>query len=223
MQGQNLSGSQLLDKAIKYHDPKGKWPSFSGSFEILSQTPSKSDRVSKVTIDLPTESFSAIATRDSVTSSYIIRNNSCVTLLADSLRIAQLEKKPRRSHCETTRLYSNYYTYLYGLPMKLKDPGTILDEKVSKLTFKGKEYLVLKASYEAGVGSDIWFFYFDPETYAMEIYQFYKQDEAGKQKDDSGEYILLTEEALVQGIKMPKSRAWYYNKGDKYLGTDSLR
>ena len=60
------------------------------------------------------------------------------------------------------------------------------------------------------------------KTYAMEIYQFFKTDDNGKEKPDTGEYILLSEEALVNGIKMPKVRAWYYNKDDKYLGTDTL-
>ncbi len=49
-----------------------------------------------------------------------------------------------------------------------------------------------------------------------------KQMSNGKEKPDTGEYILLSEEALVNGIKMPKVRAWYYNKDDKYLGTDTL-
>jgi hypothetical protein len=60
------------------------------------------------------------------------------------------------------------------------------------------------------------------KTYAMEVYQFFKIDDSGKEKPDSGEYILLSEEALVSGIKMPKVRAWYYNKDDAYLGTDTL-
>ncbi len=112
----------------------------------------------------------------------------------------------------------NYYTYLYGLPMKLKDEGTNIDPKIEKKSFKGKEYLVLKVTYEETVGSDIWFFYFDPKTYAMEVYQFFKKD-----KPDSGEYILLTGMETINDIKMPKTRAWYYNKDDKYLGTDILK
>jgi len=56
----------------------------------------------------------------------------------------------------------------------------------------------------------------------MELYQFYKTDDSGSEKTDSGEYILLSEEAMVNGIKMPKVRAWYYNKDNKYLGTDTL-
>ncbi len=51
----------------------------------------------------------------------------------------------------------------------------------------------------------------------MEVYQFYHEES----KND-GEYILLTEEIEVNGIKMPKNRAWYYNKNHEYLGTDFL-
>ncbi len=106
--------------------------------------------------------------------------------------------------------------------MKLKDPGTHISETVERKSFKGKEYLVLKVTYDESVGSDNWYIYLDPETYAMEVYQFFKKDENGNQKDDSGEYILLTEEMVVNFIKMPKVRAWYYNKDDAYLGTDIL-
>ncbi len=106
--------------------------------------------------------------------------------------------------------------------MKLLDPGTNLSDKVELKTFKGKEYLVFQVTYDKAVGSDVWYFYFNPETYAMEIYQFFKTDANGKEKLDSGEYILLSEEVEVKGIKMPKVRAWYYNKDDMYLGTDTL-
>ena len=101
--------------------------------------------------------------------------------------------------------------------MKIKDPGAVLDDKVQTKTFKGKEYLVLKVGYEEGVGNDVWYFYFDPKTYAMEVYQFYHDESKG-----DGEYILLQGLEEVNGIKMPKTRAWYYNKDDKYLGTDIL-
>ena len=51
----------------------------------------------------------------------------------------------------------------------------------------------------------------------MEVYQFYHEEE----KND-GEFILLSGLDTVNGVKMPKKRSWYYNKGEKYLGTDFL-
>ena len=43
-----------------------------------------------------------------------------------------------------------------------------------------------------------------------------------RKKKNDGEFILLSDLEMVNGIKMPKNRAWYYNKEEKYLGTDFL-
>ena len=125
-------------------------------------------------------------------------------------------KKKYSATCKRANLYKNYYTFLYGLPMKLKDNGTIIHQKVVKKIFKGKEYLVLKVTYDEKVGKDRWYFYFNPKNYEMKAYQFFKKEEK------SGEFILLSGLERVHEIKMPKIRAWYYNKDDRYLGTDIL-
>ena len=219
---QNLNGAQLLEKAINFHDPQGNWDSFNGTLNITMETPDNSNRDTEVVINLPEEYFHAIVKRDSITTKYLVNKGECIISKSDSLRIAKAKTKPKRTHCETSHLYKDYYTYLYGLPMKLKDKGTIIHDKVERQDFKGKNYLVLKVSYDQAVGSDVWYFYFNPETYAMEVYQFFKTDENGNIKEDSGEYILLSDLKTINNIKMPKIRSWYYNKNDKFLGTDIL-
>lgn len=218
---QKITGEQLLEKAIQYHDPNNKWTSFQGQLSITMETPKSSDRRSEISIDLPASYFKTISKREQTTRTYEIDKGKCIISEKDSLRIAKLTTKPTRSHCETSEMYKNYYTYLYGLPMKLKNPGTHIDPTVETKTFKGKSYLVLKATYDSKVGTDVWFFYFDPVTYAMEVYQFYKGDPKGAGKD-TGEYILLSDMEILNGIKIPKKRDWYYNKNDEYLGTDLL-
>ena len=214
--GQVLTGPQLLEKAIQYHDPHGNWKQFNGQLSVTMETPNNSNRDSDIFINLAEEYFHLIAKRDSVQTTYTIDKGKCTTSISDSI------PKQKRTPCETAQLYKNYYTYLYGLPMKLTDPGTRIDPEVKNKNFKGKDYLVMKVTYNEAVGKDVWFFYFDPKTYAMEIYQFFKGDPEGAGKN-TGEYILLSEEAIVEGIRMPKIRAWYYNKDDKYLGTDALK
>ncbi|GGZ84397.1 DUF6503 family protein [Algibacter mikhailovii] len=220
---QSLTAQELLNKSIAYHDPNNAWHTFKGTLEVTMEIPNKSNRDSKINIDLAHEYFNLITKRDSAIVTYTHKKGECIISKNDSIRISMQKEKPKRSHCEMTELYKNYYTYLYGLPMKLKDPGTIISEEVKHKTFKGKDYLVIDVNYDAQVGSDAWSFYFDPITYAMEIYQFFRTDEKGKTKPDTGEYILLSEEAIINSIKMPKIRAWYYNKDDKYLGTDILK
>jgi len=218
---QNLEAEQILEKSIKYHDPNGNWATLKAQFKVEMTTPKASKRTSIIRIDLPKEHFSVKATRDTTTTVYTISKDKCYMVL-NGKDMDSTSAKANNMSCEKAELYKNYYTYLYGLPMKLKDPGTNLNNTVEKKNFKGKDYLVLKVTYDVAVGSDIWYFYFNPKTFAMEVYQFYKTDENGNPKPDSGEYIILSEEMVINGIKMPKIRAWYYNKNDEYLGTDTL-
>ncbi len=217
VQAQEITGPQLLEKAIKYYDPEGKWETFQGSFHITMETPNKPNRDSEIKIDLPNQYFYVKATQGKNTTEYTVDKGKC-TIQFNGKTPSEEEKKKNNLSCDRANLYKNYYSYLYGLPMKLKDPGTIIDQQVSLDKFMGEMYLVLKATYKKEVGKDTWYFYFDPDTYAMEAYQFLKNS-----KLDTGEYILLTGTETINGIKMPKKRDWYYNKNQQFLGTDMLK
>ncbi len=213
---QTLSGDQLLEKSIQFHDPNGNWSTFKGAFLVTMKTPKSSPRKSFIEMDLPQEHFLVKAIKDGVITQYTVDKGICRIAVNGNTTPSEALLKKHKLSCERANLYKNYYTYLYGLPMKLKDEGTIIHQKTTIKTFKGKEYLVLKVSYTKEVGNDTWYFYFDPKTYAMEAYQFFKEQK------ERGEYILLTGLETIHDIKMPKERAWYYNKDDGYLGTDVL-
>tara|TARA_R110002051_G_scaffold180913_3_gene250358 strand:+ start:12728 stop:13453 length:726 start_codon:yes stop_codon:yes gene_type:complete len=216
--GQKINGQQLLEKSIAFHDPENNWPSFKGKMLIEMESPDNGIRRTVIDLNLPANYFKSTVTKHNYTIESELNKTECTLKLNGSTSIFPRIKDSLRISCDRAKMMKNYYTYLYGLPMKLKDPGTIIGSKVQKKTFKGKEYLVLKAGYEKEVGTDTWYFYFDPKTYAMEVYQFF-HDES---KND-GEYILLSDMITVNGIKLPKVRAWYYNKADKYLATDILQ
>ncbi|WP_334056495.1 DUF6503 family protein [Polaribacter sp. P097] len=213
---QTMTGDELLEKAIQFHDPNGNWNTFKGELFVTMETPKNADRKSKINIDLPNQYFSVLAKRDTIITEFIVDKENCSFSLNGKQDLSADLKKKYSLNCERAELYKNYYIYLYGLPMKLKDDGTIIHQKVEKRQFKGKDYLVLKATYNKEVGKDTWYFYFNPETFAMEVYQFFKDSK------DSGEYILLSGIETINAIKMPKVRAWYYNKDNNYLGTDIL-
>ncbi|SNR26086.1 hypothetical protein SAMN04488009_0456 [Maribacter sedimenticola] len=216
--GQELTGEQLLENAISFHDPQDNWNTFKGKLLIEMESPKATLRSTLIELDLPATYFKSTVKRDDYTIESELQKEHCVLKYNGKTNIAQQVRDSLRITCDRAKLMKDYYTYLYGLPMKLKDPGTLIDPKVVKRTFKGKDYLVLKVMYEKEVGQDTWYFYFDPNTYAMEIYQFY-HDES---KND-GEYILLTDLLTMNDIKFPKTRAWYYNKDNTYLATDKLR
>ncbi len=214
---QELTGTQLLDKAIANHDPDSNWNTFKGTLQVRMETPNSSDRMSTIKMNLPQSTFELQVSKDGDAYTYNLDGADCEISLNGSSTISDEDKEKFRLSCERAKMYRDYYTYLYGLPMKLKDPGTIIHEKVEETNFKGKMYLKLKVTYDTEVGEDTWYFYFDPKTYAMEVYQFFHEEA----KND-GEYILLSGMEEINGILMPKTRKWYYNKDDKFLGTDIL-
>jgi hypothetical protein len=221
--GDQPDGSALLDSAIAYHDPGSAWTRFRDSLHILMETPDATPRRTHLFLDLPGNIFYAKATRDTITTEYWLAGDSCTLRLNGRTSFSEEEAAAHRLDCETAGRIRDYYSYLYGLPMKLKDQGTLIADEISERAFEGKDYLVLEARYDPSVGSDVWYFYFDPETYALELYQFYHTDDSGNILPESGEFILLSGELQVGGIRMPKVRAWYTNKDSTYLGTDYLQ
>lgn len=209
---QQITGNQLLEKAIHFHDPKGNWKTFNGELFITMKTPDQIKRKSEIRINLPKEYFYIKSYKDASTEEYTVNKGICSKVVGGDKNPSNDPKKT----CKRANLYKDYYTFLYGLPMKLKDEGTIVHQKVAKKIFNGKEYWVLKVTYDENVGKDRWFFYFNPKNYEMEAYQFFKKEE------NSGEFILLSGLEIIQEIKMPKIRDWYYNKDNRYLGTDLL-
>lgn len=217
-QEESLSAAQkLLEKSIKFHDPESNWAKFNSKLMVTSKRPNGSTRRSYLEMNNSSGLFMLREVRDSAKVEQGVINDSCVAKINGVAVKDSTQQAKYRLTCKRTKLMRNYYGYLYGLPMKLKDKGTIVSEKVSKVKFQDKECLSIKVTYDSKVGKDTWYFYFNPTSYALVGYRFY-HDES---KND-GEYITLEGLETLQGIKMPKTRAWYYNKDDKFLGKDIL-
>ncbi|WP_298503013.1 DUF6503 family protein [uncultured Maribacter sp.] len=90
--GQKLTGKQLLNKAIEYHDPHNNWDSFKGQLYITMVTPNTSKRHSKISIDLPNAYFSSVVTKGENTITSIIEKGDCSFTLNGSPNITQNKK-----------------------------------------------------------------------------------------------------------------------------------
>jgi len=214
---QNITGSALLDETIAYHDPNGNWESL--GTKITFAEDERNGKMIKQIIEFRNggDYFKGYRNDGEHEVVQILDGDKCTLTLDGSSEFSYEEKEKHRLTCERAQKMRDYYVYLYGLPMKLKDNGTQVDEKVAKVKFMGKEYFKLKVTYNAAVGKDIWYFYISPITYEMSAYQFF-HDES---KND-GEYITLEGMVEIDGIKIPKLRTWYTNKEDKLLGVDNI-
>lgn len=217
LQAQTISPETLLERSIKYHDPKGQWGKKPLILRLKETRPGGSDRTTSISIDLKKATFELDQMRDGNNLVYRIAKEDCTYELNGNSAISDADLEKYRLNCDRAKTMRNYYTYLWGLPMKLTDEGTILQE-VKMDDFMGKEVYSLKVTYSPEVGSDTWYFYFDPATYALIGYRFY-HDEAA----NDGEYITLEGEEQIGNLRLPKERKWYTHKEEKYLGADILQ
>ncbi len=211
-----VTAHELLAKSIEYHDPEGLLEQGEATLQFTEERPNGTDRHTTAVLNPWAEKFQLITSSD---------DREITTTLADGqYRYAVDGASPTPEEVKTFKLnptrsdfMRTYYHYLWYMPMKLNDPGTIIDPGVKRTDFFGRDALQVRVSYDPAVGKDIWYFYFDPKTSALVGYRFY-HDEAA----NDGEYILFEGEATYQSVRIPKSRTWYTHKDDRLLGRDIL-
>lgn len=205
----------LLARAIDYHDPAGSLLGGAHRLRFSETRPNGPDRRTEILIDVPGERFEVVRQGDRRIAG-TVAPGQCQMTLDGRTDLTDEEREQHRLSCDRLQTMRDYYTYLWALPMKLRDPGTRLGE-VTATTFQKRAVWGLRVTYDEAVGGDIWYFYFDPDTAALVGYRFY-HDEA---KND-GEVIYLEGEVVADGLRIPKSRTWYTHQDDRLLGTDTL-
>lgn len=209
------AAEDLLAKSIAHHDPDGKFLTGAWCLTFRETRPGGSDRHSEIHVDVPGERFKMLRKGEHEIAG-VADGERCEMTLDGRSDVTDAEREEHRLSCERLGFMQNYYVYLWGLPMKLHDTGTHLGD-VEATTFMDQPVYGLRVTYDADVGGDVWYFYFDRDGHAMVGYRFY-HDEA---KND-GEYIVLKGEHEAHGMRLPESRAWYTHQEERHLGTDIL-
>lgn len=213
----DIRGDELLERTIAFHDPEGRWPRARVAVTLAESRPDGSVRSTNLYIDRPADSVLVETEREGQAVALAFYGDEVdVDLGGEGAPSAEVAEQLRLTEDQALRL-RNYYLYLYGLPMKLRDPGTRVDRRVLLGTFQDRDALVLRVTYDPEAGSDTWLFYVDPETFEMFGYRFFHDEAAG-----DGEYITLEGLAEVGGLRLPKTRIWYRNQGGELLGTDDI-
>ena len=193
---QDLSSEEILSKSIAYHDPEGDWSSLKANFYFEESRPDGSVRNTSMSIDNNLSYFTLNRGDEQI---YEVKENNC--------------EKAEGGDCSRGLMLRNYYTYLWGLPMKLRDPGTDLSEIVGTKEIDGISCYVLEVVYE----KDTWHYFINKENYALIAYDFYKNEDKTK-----GEFISTEGTHKVGNMIIPNSRTWYQFPDNKILGTDKL-
>ncbi len=188
---------QVLAQATRYHDPHHIWPTLQATFHFTAMRPQVEDRHSTLQLD---NARTYLKVDLNGTEAYEVTVNTVNILAGDKDAARGL-------------MLRNYFLYLWGLPMKLHDPGTRFDPVVTAATIDGVPCDVVRVVYE----KDTWYFSFAQKSGRMLEYKFYKDEAVGE-----GEVITLEGEIEAYGLRIPQKRNWYTLPANKYLGSDIL-
>lgn len=211
------TGAELLEKTLAYHDPDGSWMSQRVELQIETGYADGRTRVRLARIDYGSADYSDRVEQDGHVLEQEIIGDECHLRLDGETDFDPALAEELRFSCDGARMYRDYVSYLWGLPMKFHDPGAIVGEAVTASEFQGQAVLDLKISYDPEVGSDVWHAYIEPESGRMVGYAFYKSP-----AEERGEYIVLEGEVKIGNARVPAARSWYTIPGNEFLGTDTL-
>ena len=209
-----LGAEDLIKRSIAYHDPNGNWSTLNAKFVVRRFQ----DLLDTVSINFVDRSFE----RSNQYGTLRIDNDICLFGRKGSVIHASAEgfnTPPSDSICKLARHAQQYETYLFSLPMNLQDETFVVDSMlVDSVHWNGSEYLRLQYGiYKNENYTEVWNFYFDPKNYALKAYYFHPLS-----GDYKGEYVMLHNDMLIDGIKSAKLRIWYSAENDEQIRTEEI-
>ena len=195
-----LSSDEIILKSISFHDPNSQWNTFYDTMNFESSF-SFNDSIPEdleLTFNNKESYFKYFNHDRKVEIEY--RPNSC-------------NASPNNSLCGNYSWTYGFYPYIWGLPMKLNDPGIKPEKGFKKTVLNSDSVWEIQVNYEA---ENFWF-YFDEKDYQLKGFKFIKNDST-----NHAEIVILKDLKEVNGIKFPKHRTWL-NLDSTLIGTNELK
>jgi len=211
-----LTAEELLSRSIAYHDPDGHWDRGAFTITLGGSRPDGSKKHTVLRLDNARSRFEVERELPGGrTMEAAVANDTVEVRLDGKAEISAADTERYRLSPEQLLRTRDFYLYVFGVPMKLRDPGTRLAPEAKETSFQGEPAYELRVTYDESVGSDTWYFYLDRETFALVGYRFY-HDETAR----DGEYVVLTGTTSGQGLTLPRERKWYRHQDDGHVATD---
>ena len=209
---QKLDAKTLINKSIEFHDPDGKWRNLNIKYQVTSEKGAVQINVQNNKGSM--EWTEKLATGDSLTGGF--KSDSCFVKLNGKSIPTTGKLENFLLDCDQIINRSNYWLFMYGLPMKLKDFDIKEVQEPRMVSFLGNDYLMIEVKYKSSKDS-FWKFYFDPKSYRFSIAQYF-HNALGSES----EYIVFKDNITLGGIKMAKKRIWHLFPKRELIGTETL-
>ncbi len=212
---------EWIEYSIKYHDPKNNWDTFSSQVSSFSKVDRGGESLEESTrqfsFDNSTSYFGMSMDVQEFPLRIDISNDNCQTVWKKK-EITKEENNRYINDCKFGKNYRNYYRYLIGIPMVLKDDSAIVNPIVEEENINGKNYKKITVNYAPVNENPTWEFFIDPMNGKLVRSKFIRYNE--KNEITGGEILDYPEHKLIQGMQLRTKMLWYY-LNEKFLADES--
>lgn len=212
-----LTNIEILEKAIKKHDPNNEWKSAKINIHIQEPRVSNTERYSIVKLNNKNGSFELQRNREKSVSKHIIDENGLSktflddTIPTDSLQIKKYRLNPKRNFG-----YRRFYQLLLGLPMSLQDEKMHLKDNIDVVIFNKKMTYKLSLELEQPMFSKNWNLYFSTDDFTLlGIEMVFPEDK------NKGERLFFEGEIKINNISLARTHHWH-ELDNTYSGSDII-
>lgn len=209
----NVTGQEILEQTIKYHDPNNMWNSYKGKLFEVTVFPSK--YVVKETIEIDNENDFYLSTcfQDFGILKRGIEKGKSIFSLNDKPDIPDNIKNNWGISDEDIKIFSVEHHSHFGLPMVLKNSGMKLNKEVEIADFDGRKCYALKFIGDSDLVRNSFcegerVLYIDMNDYAMR-----------GEKNSNFIHAIFSGEIDINGIKVVHSKAFYTEEGEKLFSS----
>jgi hypothetical protein len=215
------TAQEWIDYSISYHDPKNNWQKFKSQIRSFSKVDrggeSLEESTRKFSFENQTSSFAMRMEVQDYPLSIDITNDNCQTIWKKKEQTIE-EQNKYITDCKYGENYRNYYRYLIGIPMVLKDESTIVNQLVEDEKINDKIYKKVTVNYAPVKANPTWEFFIDPLNGKLVRSKFIRYND--KNQVTGGEILDYPEHQLFQGMQLRTKMLWYY-LNEKFLADET--
>ncbi len=211
---QEMDNKNLISKSISFHDPNGRWKNFEGEFLIQTE----SDHSVELILDNSRSQASwkeILKSKDTLYGGFV--GDSCFVQKNGRLIPNKGAIENFLLECDKIKERTQYWIYMYGLPMKLMDDEVNFTTDPKVISFLQSSYWMTEVNYNLNQDEEFWRFYFNRETFALEAAQFFHPA-----LNNDSEYILFDHLQWIQGIRLPTKHSWFMKNTNEFIGDEKL-
>ena len=217
----SITGPEALAKAVRYHDPEGKWSTFQGKVRMVTAFADGSNRGEEI-IELRRADhyYKCIRNLGDFHSEKGVENGACFVRINGNDKPGEEEIKKQNLSCEATKDFQYHHSAHIGWVMEAQSAGLYITDSTVLEDFKGKKCLAVTMEGKKGaVVHPYWegriTLYLDPETFAFSGTRWTPAN-----PEYFSLYSIPIGEITVNSIRIPQIKSNYKVKDGSLYFTD---